>query len=94
MENEPLEVFEIERWELHVGKIEVEARSAAHALARMLQGDGAEVGGAVFHGHCEKRGVTVDQHLRQQLWEHEIQVGSIVPSVRSIRATGQLLEEQ
>ena len=93
MENEPLEVFEIERWELHVGTIHVEARSAAHALARMLQGDVTEVGGSVFHGHCEKRGLTVDPEMRQVLSKHDLDTGPTVPSVRCIRATGHLIDE-
>ena len=93
MENEPLEVFEIERWELHVGTIHIEARSAAHALARMLQGDGTEVGGSVFHGHCEKRGVEVDDHLREQLLQQDVEIGKLLLTVRSVRATGQLLDE-
>ena len=93
MENEPLEVFEIERWELHVGTIHVEARSAAHALARMLHGDGDEVGGSVYHGLCEKRGVEVDDELRQQLLQQDVEIGKVVPSVKSVRATGHLVDE-
>lgn len=93
MENEPLEVFEIERWELHVGTIHVEARSAAHALARMLMGDGDQVGGSVFHGHCEQRGLPVDEDLRQQLLEHGVDIRKLIESVRSVRATGEIIED-
>lgn len=93
MENEPLEVYEIERWELHVGTIHIEARSAAHALARMLLGDGDEVAGSVYHGLCEKRGLAVDEDLRQQLLEHGVDVQSLIESVKSVRATGELIEE-
>ena len=93
MENEPLEVFEIERWELHVGTIHIEARSAAHALARMLLGDGDEIAGSVYHGLCEKRGLTVDQDLQQQLLEHGVDIRNLIPSVKSVRATGELVFE-
>lgn len=85
MEQKPLRTFEIERWELHVGKVHIQAESFGHALARMLQGDGDSLHESVFHGLCDLRGVHIDEFLCKQLAAFETDVSGIVPGVKSIR---------
>jgi len=52
--------FEIEQYELHVVTYEVEARSAAEAIKRVLDGDGELCNGAEYAGTCDQTGMSLE----------------------------------
>lgn len=84
---QPLAKYEIEHFELHIGRVEVEARSIADAIARFIDGQGAMYDGSEYFGPCKEKGISLETHpaLATQLQELGVEVDSIIPTVRTIR---------
>ena len=92
-----VERFEIQQYELHVATYEVEARSAAEAIQRLLQGDGDPFDGSEYVDTCEAIGLQAedDPELADELRKLGIELtGGIVPSIRSVRHVNNSDEEQ
>jgi type III secretion system FlhB-like substrate exporter len=80
--------YEIEQYELHAMKYQVEAEDEAHAIAKLLNGEADPVDNSLdFIEVADDYGLPVDENreLAEQLRERGIAVGDdIIPSVRSI----------
>ena len=84
---QPWAKYEIEHFELHVGRVEVEARSIGEAIARFIDGQGAMYAGSEYLGPCEEKGISLKSHpeLAEQLQDFGVELDSIIPAVRTIR---------
>ena len=80
--------YEIEQYELHAMKYQVEAEDEAHAIAKLLNGEADPVDNSLdFIEVADDYGLPVDENrdLADQLRNLGIAVGDdIIPSVRSI----------
>jgi len=80
--------FEIEQYELHVVTYEVEAGSAAEAIARVFDGDGDMFNGSEYVGTCDQTGMSVEDapKLAEELRKLGVQLrGCMIRSIRSVR---------
>jgi len=80
--------FEIEQYELHVVTYEVEARSAAEAIERVLDGDGEMSNGSEYVGTCDQTGMSLEDapELAEELRKLGVRLrGCVIPSIRSMR---------
>jgi len=76
--------YEIEQYELHTTKYQVEADSEAEAIARLLDGEADPVDNS--QEYIEVAGLPVNENrkLADQLRKLGVSIGDIIPSVRSI----------
>lgn len=89
---QPLAKYEIEHFELHVGRVEVEARSIGEAIARFIDGQGAMYDGSEYLGPCEEKGISLESHpeLAKQLQDLGVDFDSIIPAIRTIKRVRQV----
>ena len=81
--------YEIEQYEIHLLRYGVDAPSEAHAIGRLLTGEGVPIdGSAEFIEVCQDRGLPVAKHseLADDLRELGIAIQrEVIPSIRSIK---------
>ena len=81
-------LFEIEQYEIHTIKFQVEAKSKAEAIAKLFKGEGTAVDGSQeLIEVCQDLGMLVDENrkLANQLEELGVAVGDdVIPSIRSV----------
>ena len=81
-------LFEIEQYEIHTVKFQVEAKTKAEAIARVFNGEATSVDdGHELVGVCEDLGMPVDEHrkLARKLKKLGVAVGGdVIPSIRSV----------
>lgn len=80
--------FEIEQYELHVATYEVEARSTAEAIKRVLDGDGEITNCSEYVGICDHIGMSLEDapKLAEGIRALGVEVREcMIPSVRSAR---------
>ena len=80
--------FEIEQYELHVQRYEVEADSEAEAIAKLFGGEAEPVDDSLEYVEiCEDRGLPAEEHreLAEQLRAMGASVDEVViPSIRGV----------
>ena len=86
-EQAPMAKFQIDHYELHVGAVEVEARSVADAIKQFLDGDGTIFNGSVYEGPCKEKGMSLtdDPGLAKELRSVGIQFREFLPAICQIR---------
>ncbi len=80
-------MFEIEQYELHLTKYQVEATNEAHAIVRLLGGEADAVDNSQeFIEVAEDFGLPADEHqqLAAELRDLGVPVDEIISSIRSI----------
>lgn len=83
-----MSVYEIEQYEIHTQKFRVEAKSAAEAIKKLLDGGADAVDdGLEYIEVCEDRGLPAEENrdLAEALRKLGVSVGDdVIPSIRSI----------
>jgi type III secretion system FlhB-like substrate exporter len=81
--------FEIEQYELHISKYEIEAASPAEAIAGLFAGKAESVDNSqVYIDTADECGIPVDenQELVEELHKLGISIGEhIIPSIASVK---------
>lgn len=82
------QLYELERYELHIQKYRVVATSFADAINKLIHGKAAAVEGATeYFETADEYGVLLDHGLRRELEQVGVQlIDGRVPSVRSVKA--------
>jgi hypothetical protein len=79
--------YEIEQYELHVQKYRIEAETEAEAIAKVFAGEAEPVDNSLEYVEiADDFGLPADDHrdLADALRDLGIQVGEVIPSIRSI----------
>ena len=81
-------MYEIEQYEIHVQRYEVEAQSEAEAIAKLFDGEAEPVDDSLEYVEvCEDRGLPAEEYreLAEQLRAMGVSVDEVViPSIRSV----------
>lgn len=81
-------IYEIEQYEIHCSKHQVEAANEAEAIAKLLDGEADLMDNSLeFIEVAEDVGLSIDEHrdLAKQLRDLGVPVGPhVIPSIRSI----------
>ena len=85
-------LFEVEQYEIHTQKFQVEASSEAEAIFKVLNGEAKAMDNEQEYIEvAEDIGLPVDEHrtLAEELHRLGIQIGDdIIPSIRSVEEVG------
>jgi len=81
-------IYEVEQYETHMQKYRIEAENEAAAIAKVFDGVAEALdGGSEYIEVAEDFGMPVDDHreLADELRDRGIDIGEIIPSIRTIR---------
>jgi hypothetical protein len=87
-------IYQIEQYELHTQKYNVQAKSEAEAIAKLLNGEAEAVEGSLeFIEVAEDMGLPADKYLdlADALQKLDVSVNEVIPSIRSIAKVEDLL---
>lgn len=79
--------FEIEQYELHIMKYQIEAKDEAEAIARVLDGETEPVDNSLeFVEVAQDIGLSAEEHgeLAKELRKRGVPVDEAIPSIRSV----------
>lgn len=80
-------VFEIEQYEIHAMKYQIEADDVAQAIVKLFDGDSAPVDDSLEYIEiADEKGLWADDHaeLAKQLRSLGLPVDHVIPSIRSV----------
>ncbi len=79
--------FEIEQYELHIMKYQIEAKNEADAIVKLLDGEAEPVDNSLeFVEAADNYGLPADEHrkLADQLRNCGVPMDEVIPSIRSV----------